>query len=153
MPRKKHITKKILFSKTVEIVKPWLQLTDWKIQLRFSKKMRDAAECLAYPEYRLANIRVNQNRFNELSQYEVVSTAIHEMLHCITWRFTEWTIDLCKKDKTKLEITRRLEEGFITELEKIITDLAWDFLQTELSSQNYLPLDPLTETLIITAER
>jgi hypothetical protein len=134
----KNITKKLLFAKTIEILQPKLNLSDWRIIVRYSRVMKTAiADCQSLPEYKQATIRLSLLRLPEYSHYEIISTAVHEMLHCIVWRLTEWTEDLCKKDTQKLQVTRRLDEGVITHLEKVITDMVASEVQSELLAEGY----------------
>lgn len=144
MVKLKRITKKVLFAKTVQLLQPKLRLEDWKIVVRFLPKTRPnniVAYCQPMPEYKSAGIRVNMTRLAELNHYEVVSTAIHEMLHCVTWSMTEWAEQLCRKDKQKLEVTRKLDEGIITHLERMLTDITLPQLQKELTAEGYANLD------------
>jgi len=153
MARKKRITKKILFVKTVEILQPWLKLSDWKIIVRFSPRMKMAADCEASPEYKEALIRANSQVLKELSSYEIISMAVHEMCHCLVWPLAEWTEDLCHRDADKLEMTRKIEEGLVTNLEKILTDMAVDIIQSALDEENYSPLDLTFKELHVYHER
>lgn len=143
MARKKRITKKVLFQKTVEVMQPILNLSDWKIIVTFShaKRMRDLANCTALPEYKLAKIRMNCNELTRLTHNEIVSTAIHEMIHCILWDLGEWAHRLSKKDPEKIEITRRYEEGSVTSFEKIILPLVTEQLNQSLKQQGYYNVD------------
>jgi hypothetical protein len=153
MARKKRITKKILFAKTVEILQPWLKLNDWKIIVRFSSRMKMAADCEASPEYKEAMIRANLKVLKELSYYEIISMAVHEMCHCLVWPLAEWTEDLCHRDGDKLEMTRKIEEGLVTNLEKILTDMAVDIIQSALDEENYSTLDLTFKELQVYHER
>lgn len=140
----KRITRRMLFAKTVELLQPQMHLDDWKIVIRFFEKLRpnDAiAYCHPMPEYKQAGIRVSLTKLSELNHYEVISTAIHEMLHCITWSMTEWTELLCKKDKQKLEITRKLDESVITHLEHMLTTMTMPLIQKALKAEGYGELD------------
>lgn len=139
----KRITKKVLFSKTVEILQSVLQLNDWRIIVSYSRSMKKAelASCQSWPEYKQAKIRLNLTRLKEFNDYEIITTAIHELVHCLTWPLAEWAEQLSKKDVQKLELTRKLDEGLVTNLEKILGSLCKDLLQTELKSQGYCALD------------
>ena len=137
MQKVKSITKKMLFIKTVEIVQPLIGLSDWKIAIRFPPKMKGAADCQAHPEYKQAGIRANLTVFRRLSHYEIVQTAIHEMVHCLLWPIVTWTEELCRKNPQKIEITRKLEEATVTEFEKLLTKLCIDAIQTELTAQGF----------------
>lgn len=144
MAKPKNITKKLLFAKTVEILQPKLNLSDWKIVVKYSRTMKTSvADCQSLPEYKQATIRLSLSRLPEFSHYEIISTAVHEMLHCIVWRLTEWTEDLCKKDVQKLQVTRRLDEGVITHLEKVVTDMAAPLVQAQLFAEGYGNIDLL----------
>lgn len=148
----KRITKRVLFAKTVQLLQPKLHLNDWKIVLRFAQKMRPnsvVAYCQPLPEYKQAGIRVNLTRLAELNHYEVVATAIHEMLHCVTWSMTEWAELLCRKDKQKLEVTRKLDEAIVTHLERMLTDMALPLLRSELAAEGYRDLDTEFDTFRI----
>jgi hypothetical protein len=141
MPRKKRITKKILFAKTIEILQPYLNLSDWHITVRYSSRMKNTADCEASPEYKEAVIRCNTKQLGELSHYDVVSVAIHEMVHCILWPLTDWTESLCKKDESKLLMTSRLEEGIVTNFEKMLVVMAEDILKNKLAEQGYSDIE------------
>jgi hypothetical protein len=133
----KRINRRQLFIKTIEIVQPLIGLADWKIAIRFPTTMKSAADCQAYPEYKQAGIRGNLTIFKRLSHYEIVQTAIHEMVHCVLWPLVDWTEELCKKNPQKLAMTRKLEEATVTEFEKMLTKLCIDAIQTELVAQGY----------------
>lgn len=135
--RKQRITKKILFAKTVEILQPYLNLRDWRIIVRYSSRMKNTADCEASPEYKEAIIRCNTKELPKLSHYDVVSVAIHEMVHCLLWPLTDWTESLCKKDESKLNMTSKIEEGIVTNFEKMLVVMAEDILKTELAAQGY----------------
>ena len=151
----KRITKKVLFSKTVEILQPILQLDDWRIVVTYSRTMKktDVASCQSWPEYKQAKIRLNLKRLKEFNDYEIISAAIHEMLHCITWPLAEWAEQLCKKDDQKLELTRKLDEGLVTNLEKVLGQLCKELVQTELKSQGYCDLDLTFENFDVKFEQ
>jgi hypothetical protein len=140
----KRITKRILFAKTVQILQPKLNLADWKIVVRFSPKLRPnntIAYCQPLYEYKQASIKVNLTQLALLNHYDIVATAVHEMLHCITWPLVEWTETLCKKDSNKIDITRRWDESVITHLERVLTDMAYPLLQAELYAEGYADID------------
>lgn len=141
MPRKRRITKKVLFAKTVEILKPYLNLTEWKIIVKYSSRMKFAADCDASPEYKEALIRVNTKSLTDLTHYEVMSMAAHEMIHCIVWPLAEYTEDLCKGDAQRLEMTRKLEEGLVTSLEKVMMNVAGELIQGHLTDEGYADVD------------
>lgn len=141
MPKKKRITKKILFKKSVEVLQPLLNLQDWKLVVRFSSRMKNAADCEAFPEYKEALIRANTTRFPDLSYNEMVSMAAHEMMHCVVWPLTDWTEILCLGNATKLEMTRKLEEGLVTDLEKLIMNFAVPVILERLKSEGYYAVD------------
>lgn len=143
MPRKKRITKKVLFQKTVEIMQPIMRLSDWKLIVVFSHSMRmkDTANCAASPEYKLARIRVNVNDLKGLQHNEIVAVAIHEMVHCVLWELGEWAHSLSKKDEQRLEISRKYEEGAVTSFEKILLGMATETLNKQLAAQGYYGID------------
>lgn len=143
MARKKRITKKVLLIKTVEIMQPILQLSDWKIVIKFSKspRMKGTATCEALPEYKVAVIKINTAEIRGLSHSEIVTVVIHEMMHCILWDLGSWAERLSKKDEHKLEITRRYEESAITSLEKIILGLVTERLNREIRGMGYYDID------------
>jgi len=142
MARKKRITKRVLFAKTVEIMQPLLKLDQWKLTVRFTQRMKDkVADCQALPEYKEAVIRVSLDRLSEFSYYEIVSMAIHECCHCVVWPLGEWAEHLCRGNADKMKATANIEEGVVTSLERIITDLSVDLIQEELSDQGYSNLD------------
>ena len=99
--------------------------------------MKGAADCQALPEYKQAAIRANLTTFKRLSEYEIIQTAIHEMVHCLLWPLVEWTEELCRKNPQKVEITRKLEEATVTEFEKLLTKLCIEAVQTELVTLGY----------------
>jgi hypothetical protein len=152
MSRKKRITKKVLFVKTIEILQPLLNLSDWKIRIRFSSRMRGTADCDASPEYKEALIRLNMKELKFLQYQEIVAMAIHEMMHCIVWPLTEWTEALCKRDEHKLNATLKLEETLVTNLEKILMNTVTDYLQQELADQGYSNVDMVFQELHVDHE-
>lgn len=143
MPRKKRITKKVLFKKTVEILQPLIGLADWKLIVSFtySEKAKWIADCTAHPEYKMAKIRLSVNNIKNLTLSEIVATAIHEMSHCLEWELVAFTEVLCKKDPVKLERTRQYEEQLATSLERILLPLFTDKLNTVLKEQGYCTVD------------
>jgi len=143
MPRKKNITKKVLFQKTVEILQPVMNLTDWKVVVVFShsQRMKYTATCEASPEYKLAKIKMNYGDLKHLSHNEIVATAVHEMIHCVLWELGEWGYKLSRKDETKLELSRKYEESAVTSFEKILVPLVTDTLNAELKAQGYYDVD------------
>lgn len=152
MQKLKRITKKMLFVKTVEIAQPLMGLGDWKIAIRFPPKIKAAADCQAYPEYKQAAIRANLAIFKRLSHYEIIQTAIHEMTHCLLWPIVSWTEELCGKNKQKLEITRKLEESTVTEFEKLLTKLCMGKLQFELQQLGYEEIVTTTAAVQVYSE-
>jgi hypothetical protein len=143
MPRKKRITKKVLFIKTIEMMQPILRLSDWKIIVKFSysKKMKNTAYCEALPEYKVAEITMNHNDLSGLTHNEIVCVAIHEMMHCILWELGTWTFKLSGQNKFKMEVSRKYEEAAVTSLEKILLPLVTDKLNNLLKSQGYQDID------------
>lgn len=103
--------------------------------------MKAAADCDASPEYKEALIRLNTKMLPDLTYYEVVSVAVHEMIHCIVWPLAEYTEDLCKKDAQRLEMTRKLEEGLVTNLERIIMNIATELVIGHLTDDGYASID------------
>jgi hypothetical protein len=152
MEKRRRITKKLLFAKTVEILQPKIGLSEWKIVVKFSNRMKYAADCEAFPEYKQAIIRANLKTFKKLTHYEVIMTAVHEMTHCIVWPIVAWTEELCDLDAQKLEITRKLEEGLVTDFEKILSDLCANTLQEELTKQGYSDILLITPHLQVVTE-
>jgi hypothetical protein len=120
-----------------------MRLSDWKIVVVFShsQRMRDTATCEAAPEYKVAKIRINSYEIPDLSPEEIVSIAIHEMLHCVLWDLGEWGYKLSKKDATKLELSRKYEESAVTNLEKIFRPLLEETINSELRAQGYYNVD------------
>lgn len=159
MARKKRITKRVLFAKTVEIMQPMLKLDQWKISVRFTKRLAKrtakdkdkdtVAQCTALPEYKEAVIRVHLDKIADLSYYEIVSMAIHECCHCIVWPLGDWAEHLCRGNTDKMKATETLEEGVVTSLERILTDLAADIIQEELSEQGYSNLDLIFKEFVV----
>jgi hypothetical protein len=143
MPRKKRITKKVLFIKTIEMMQPILRLSDWKIIVKFSysKKMKTTAYCEALPEYKVAEITMNHNHLSGLTYNEIVCVAIHEMMHCILWELGTWTSKLSGQNKFKIDVSRRYEEAAVTSLEKILLPLVTDRLNNLLKFQGYQGID------------
>jgi hypothetical protein len=152
MDQPKRISKKLLFAKTVEILQPKIGLSEWKIVVKFSNHMKCAADCEAFPEYKQAIIRANLKTFKKLTHYEVIMTAVHEMTHCIIWPIAAWAEELCDEDAQKLEITRKLEEGLVTDFEKILSDLCANVLQEELTKQGYSDILLITPHLQVVTE-
>lgn len=153
MPRKKRITKKVLFRKTVEILQPYLNLKDWRIIIRYSSRMKNTADCQAAPEYKHAIIRCNTKDLSHLSHYDVVCVAIHEMVHCLLWPLTDWTEDLCKNDAVKLNMTAKIEEGIVTNFEKMLVVMAEDILKAELNELGYSDIELVFTELETHTER
>jgi hypothetical protein len=154
-PRKKRITKKALFQKTIEIIQPILRLSDWKIMVVFShsQRMKETATCEAAPEYKVAKIRLNSYEMPNLSHEEIVSTAIHEMLHCVLWELGEWGYKLSRKDETKLELSRKYEEAAVTNLEKIFLPLLEETINAELKVHGYYGVDLTFTDFGVSTER
>lgn len=155
MVEKKRISKKVLFSKTIEILQPLLNLNDWTIVVKYSRAVgtKQLATCEARPEYKQAIIRLYIKNLVNLNDYDVICTAIHEMCHCLAWPIVEWTEDLCKNDKEKLKVTQRLEEGLVTNLEKILGGLTGQILQSKLSEDGYRDLDLVFEKFLTRFEK
>jgi hypothetical protein len=139
----KHITKKMLFTKAVETLTPWLHLTDWKISIKFSmsKRMKVAAYCSAHPEYKIATIWVNNDQLKSMNHNEVVSTALHELIHCVVWPLGDWAEYLAKNDTQLLHVTRLHEETVVTDLEKILLPLVEGHLNKLLVRDGYEKVD------------
>lgn len=140
MARKKRITKKVLFAKTVEIMQPILGLQDWKLIVRFSRRMRDTADCEASPEYKEAIIRINMNDLSRLNYNEIVATAVHELMHCIVWPLAAWAETLARTDRD-MKICEDSEETLVTNLEKILVPLVAESIQQELKTCGYSNID------------
>lgn len=140
MARKKRITKKVLFAKTVEIMQPVLGLQDWKLIVRYSTRMKDTADCEASPEYKEAIIRINMNDLKGLGYNDIVATAIHEMLHCVVWPLAAWAENLTKTEQ-QMDICEQQEESLVTNLEKIMVPLASELIQGELKACGYSNID------------
>lgn len=143
MPRKKRITKRILFTKTVEIVQPLLKLDDWKLVVKFSysKTMKTTAHCEALPEYKVAEITINANDISGLSHNEIVAVAIHEMIHCLLWELGTWAHKLSGKNKFKLDVSRKYEEAAVTTFEKVLLPLVSKDLNIKLREMGYNDVD------------
>lgn len=155
METKKRISKKVLFSKCVEILQPILGLQDWTIVVRYSKKIKTkvVASCEAYPEYKQAVIRLHIKQLDNFNDYDMIAIAVHEMTHCILWALVEWTEELCKSDRDKLKVTQRLEEATVTSLEKLLVPLTEKILQAKLSEEGYRNLDVVFENFKALAEK
>jgi len=141
MPKKslKKINRRQLYIKSAEILKPHLNLSNWTIKLRFVSTMgiRDLAEIDAYPEYKSAKIRINKNRLTECTHADIITTVIHELLHCHLWGFSAWAEQLCRKDPIKLEVCRLQEEGLITTFELMLYNILYPIIVGELEEQGY----------------
>ena len=138
MVKLKRITKKVLFAKTIEILQPKLNLQDWRIVVKYSYNMKkNLADCMAEPEYRQASIRLSLTQSKNYTHYEIIATAIHEMMHCVLWPLSQLTTDFSKKDAHKLELSRRTDEAVVTHLERVFTDMAVPYLREELIKQGY----------------
>lgn len=140
MARKKRITKKVLFAKTIQIMQPVLGLQDWKLIVRYSTRMKDTADCEASPEYKEAIIRINLHDLKGLNYNEIVATAIHEMMHCVVWPLAAWAETLSRTERD-MKICEDTEETLVTNLEKIMVPLASDLIQAELKSCGYSNID------------
>lgn len=143
MGRKKRITKKVLFEKTIQIMQPIMKLDDWKILVVFShsSRMKNTAECEASPEYKIASIILNYGEMKDLTHNEIVSVAIHEMIHCVLWELGDWALSLSKRDPHKLEISRKYEESAVTAFEKILLPLVATQLNNKLKTEGYNVVD------------
>lgn len=154
MVRQKRITKKVLFAKTIELLQPKLNLQDWRIVVRYSHRMKTAiADCIAQPEYRQATIRLSLQQSKNYTHYEIVATAIHELMHCIVWPLTQLTHDFSRKDKHKVEQIRRADESVITHLERVFTDMAFPYLQEELTKQGYQNVEAVFENIRLSHDK
>lgn len=148
MVRKRKISKKVLFAKTVEVLQPILRLNEWQIKITFRKlNNKTLADCLPRAEYKSMSIRVNTDELKKYNDYDVICTAIHEMIHSLTSDLALWADELCKGDKAKLEITRKYEEALVSSFERIIGDLTIDILQDKLRNEGYPDLDLSFEKL------
>lgn len=143
MLRKKRITKKVLLSKSIEILQPILNLDDWKLSVIISRsdKMKMTAHCQAWPEYKLAKLTFNGKYLNYLSHNEIVAVVVHEMIHCVLWEIGNWAEKLSNQNELKLEITRRYEENAVTALEKILIPLVEAHLNKKLKELGYNCVD------------
>ena len=142
MARKKRITKRVLFTTTVQVLQPFLHLEGWQFKIRFRKSLKNTiADCEAMPEYKCATIRVDHTHLKQLTNSVVVSTALHEMLHCIVWPMGELAVSLSKKDTTKLEICRQYEEGLVTHLELTFLPFAMAAVNEELRKKGYYQVE------------
>jgi len=141
MERNRNITKRVLFTKTVQFMQHHLRLQDWRINVQFVENLKITADCEAHPEYKLAIIRADSKQLSMLSHYSVVSLAIHEMVHCIVWPLGDWASDLCVYDSVKMEMTRKLEESLVSTFERILTDLCVNSLQKQLTNEGYKNLN------------
>lgn len=155
METKKRISKKVLFSKCVEILQPILGLQDWTIVVRYSHKVKtkEVASCEAYPEYKQALIRLHIKKLTNFNDYDMIAIAVHEMTHCILWALVEWTEELCKNDKDKLKVTQRLEESTVTSLEKLLVPLTESILKAKLSEEGYRDLEVVFENFKALSEK
>jgi len=154
MVKKKRITKKVLLTKSIEILQPILNLSDWKLSIIISKsrKMKVTANCQAWPEYKLAKLTFNGTYLNQLSHNEIVAVAVHEMMHCVLWEIGNWAEKLSNQNELKLEITRRYEENAVTSLEKILVPLVETQLNKKLKDFGYNWVDLSFTDLTITNE-
>jgi hypothetical protein len=144
LPKKKrlhHITKRRLYLLVTNILIPQLNLVDWTIKVKFTKKMKNLADCEASPEYKSAKIRVNLESIKSLSYHEVVGTALHELLHCISWDIMSWAEQLSRGNEDKLEICRRMGEALTTDMEQILFPLVSPIVHNELRELGYVNLD------------
>jgi len=139
--RLQRITKRKLYIIVSNIIVPQLNLGDWTIKISFTKKMKNLADCEASPEYKSAKIRVNLEAIKTLSYHEVVATALHELLHCITWDLMTWAEQLSRGNEDKLEICRRMGEALTTELEQILFPLISPIVHNELREMGYVNID------------
>lgn len=142
MEEPKIVSKQVLFEKTVQTLQPILGLSDWQIKLVFvkmSKKM--LADCYPSPEYKLLTIRLNLNTIEQYNDLGVIGTAIHEMVHALTWELASWADSLCKKDPVKLNITRKYDEALVSSLERTLGNLVGPLIQEKLRQEGYADLD------------
>jgi len=139
--RQHRITKRRLYILVTNIIAPILNLSNWNIRVKFTRQMKNLADCEASPEYKSAKIRVNLESIKELSYHEVVATALHELLHCHSWSLMTWAEQLSRTDKDKLEICRRMGEDLTTELEQVLFPLISPIVHNELRELGYVNID------------
>jgi len=136
-----RITKRRLYILVSNIIVPILNLSDWTIKIRFTKKMKNLADCDASPEYKEAKIRVNLDAIKLRSYHEVVATALHELLHCLSWNLMTWAEQLSRGNPDKLEVCRRMGEDLTTEMEKVLFPLISPIIHNELREMGYVNID------------
>lgn len=146
---KKRISKKLLFTTTVKILQPMFRLTDWNLTIQFTKRMKATADCDAAPEYKSATIRVNLKELEHLTEYVVISTAIHELIHCVVWPLGSWAERLSKNDTHKLNMTTQFEESVVCSLEGIFVPLVLAEVNKELSRRGYAQVDSSFDELVV----
>lgn len=151
-PNPKRISKKKLFAKTVEVVKPLLGMEDWRVTVTYESKddkTGTVASCQSWTEYKQAKIKLNTKRLKEFNHYEIITIAVHELFHCITWDLAEWAEKLSAKDAVKLNKTKQLDESLVTNLEKIFSKMAGNIVQDHIKTLGYGDLDLTFKDLVI----
>lgn len=136
-PKYKRITKRKLYKLVTEKLIPILNLSDWKIKVTFTKKMKDLADCEAMPEYKSAVIRVHYIELRELSFHEIIAVALHELIHCVTWPMSSWNEQLSRNNDDKLEMGRRMDESLTTDIEQVLFPLVAPIIFNELRELGY----------------
>ena len=143
-PRYNHITKRKLCQISVAVLIPLLNLSEWNIKLRFTRRLANIAECYAQPEYKKAEIVVHLIKLGKLSSKEVITMSLHELLHCITWEVTTWNARLSGTNEHRSEHSRQLDEHLQTDLERILYPLIESAVLSRLQMLGYKKLDLTT---------
>ena len=115
--------------------------------------MKVTADCDASPEYKNATIRMNSKELSSLSNYDIIATAAHELMHCVVWPLGSWADTLSKKDVHKQELSRHFEETVVTSLERIILPLTVDQIRDDLIELGYDAIDVVFEEVNINHEK
>ena len=108
-----------------ERVTHWRQrlgLDGWAFGLRFETDADGTiAGCIAEPEYRQATLYFD---LRQMHRDDLDHMVVHEMLHAVAWPLANVAQTLAGKDRAKLEWVRTMEEGLVTDLERIVLRLS-----------------------------
>lgn len=94
-----------------------LLLSDWTITVVVgATDDGSAANCEAQPEYRQATLTFDPTR---IPKDQIDSFALHELLHCITWRL-EVVAEEWGQSESRYQFCREVAESTVTALEYAI---------------------------------
>lgn len=143
----KKVTKRKLFEKAITVLQDVLKLDKWKIIVKFTPRMRNAADCDPSPEYKEALIRVKTGELKRITPREVIDLAAHELIHCVVWPMASLSVDLSRGQEDNLERQRQTEEATVTKFTQIIVPLVENLVNEALLADEYEPIDFSTTPL------